>query len=60
MLVITSGYYMTTRVRQAIGYPGQEALRVDIYELPAYLEDGSLDRVIGRGAIYRDVNDEGE
>jgi hypothetical protein len=60
MLVITCGYYMTTDVRRAIGYPGQQALRVDIHELPAYLEDGSLERVIARGAIYRDVNDEGE
>jgi hypothetical protein len=60
MLVVTSGYYMAPDVRRAIGYGGQEALRVDAFELPAYLEDGSLERVIARGALYRDVKNEGE
>lgn len=60
MLVVASGYYMATEVRQAIGYHGQAAMPVDVHELPTYLEDGSLERVIARGALYRDVDNEGE
>lgn len=60
MLVVTSGYYIAADVRRAIGYNGQEALPLDVYEIPGYLEDGSLERVIARSAFYRNVENEGE
>jgi len=49
MLLIASAYYMSPDVRDRIGYPGQEARTLDFFALPAYLEDGTLDRVIERG-----------
>jgi hypothetical protein len=55
MLAVTAGYYLSPRVREFIGYHGQEARTIDVHELPAYLEDGSLDRVTARGPLYQDV-----
>lgn len=56
VLVAAAAYYMAPEVRRALGYNGQEALTIDDMELPEYLEDGTLDRVIARGPIYRDVS----
>lgn len=60
MLVVTSGYYMAPEVCGKIGYGGQAAFPLDVHELPAYFEDGSLERVIARGPRYRDPKNEGE
>ncbi|MDE3100637.1 MAG: hypothetical protein KGJ98_00215 [Chloroflexota bacterium] len=54
VLVVAATYYLSPEVRDALGYQGQEALRIDPFELPGYLEDGSLERVIARGPLYRD------
>jgi hypothetical protein len=59
MLVIASAYYMSSEVRDRIGYRGQEARKLDVFEVPAYLEDGTLDRVIERGPRWVDVTDAG-
>ena len=56
MLVIASAYYLSSDVRERIGYRGQEARKLDFFEVPAYLEDGTLDRVIERGPRWIDVD----
>jgi hypothetical protein len=53
-LAIVAGYYTDNRVRELIGYPGQEALTVRSWELPPYLEEGLIDAVIARGPTWRD------
>lgn len=52
-LVATAAYYMTDEVRARLGYPGQENAPYDPHETPAYLVDGTLERVVRRGPIYR-------
>lgn len=53
--VTTGGYMMTDGARSAVGYPGQEASPFDVDEIPEYITNGMLDRVIARGPIYRDT-----
>jgi hypothetical protein len=53
-LAIVAGYYTDKRVRELIGYPGQEALTIRTWELPAYLEEGLIDAVLARGPTWRD------
>jgi hypothetical protein len=53
-LVIVSGYYTDKRVRELIGYPGQMALDIRAWEVPAYLEEGLIDAVLARGPVWRD------
>jgi hypothetical protein len=53
-LLIVGAYYTDRRVRELIGYPGQEALTIRTWELPPYLEEGLIDAVLARGAIWRD------
>jgi len=53
-LVLVGGYYTDKRVRELIGYPGQLAIDVRAWEVPAYLEEGLIDAVLSRGAVWRD------
>lgn len=53
-LVIVGGYYTDRRVRELIGYPGQEAIEVRSWEIPSYLEEGLIDAVLARGQVWRD------
>lgn len=53
-LTIVAGYYTEKRVRELIGYPGQEALELRSWEYPAYLEEGLIDAVLARGPTWRD------
>jgi hypothetical protein len=53
-LVVVSGYYTDKRVRELIGYPGQMALDIRAWEVPAYLEEGLIDAVLARGPVWRD------
>lgn len=46
-------YYMNPRVRELIGYPGQENVTYDSKATQSYLTDGSLAKVIARGRKYR-------
>lgn len=46
-------YYMNPRVRELIGYPGQENVQYDSKATQVYLTDGSLGHVIARGRKYR-------
>lgn len=52
-LAASAGYYMCPRVRQLIGYPGQESRPFDPDKTVDYLDDGLLQPVIDRGPIYR-------
>jgi hypothetical protein len=53
-LAIVGGYYTDKRVRELIGYPGQEAIEVKSWLLPPYLEEGLIDAVLARGPVWRD------
>lgn len=52
-LAASGGYYMTPAVRDALGYPGQESVAYDPHEVPDYMMDGLLERVVKRGPTYR-------
>ena len=52
-LVASAGYYMDPKVRQLIGYPGQEKRPGNPDETPEYVTNGMLQQVIGRGPIYK-------
>lgn len=52
-LAASAGYYMTQRVRELIGYPGQEMRPHESPdEIPPYVANGLLQPVIDRGPIY--------
>jgi hypothetical protein len=53
-LTIVGGYYTDRRVRELIGYPGQIAIELRSWELPAYLDEGLIDAVLARGPVWRD------
>jgi len=53
-LVIVSGYYTDKRVRQLIAYSGQLAIEVKSWLLPSYIEEGLIDMILERGAVWRD------
>ena len=53
-LTIVGGYYTDRRVRDLLGYPGQQALQVRSWEYPVYLEEGLIDQVLARGPVWRD------
>jgi hypothetical protein len=53
-LVIVGAYYTDKRVRELIGYNGQEAIEVKSWLLPQYLEEGLIDKVLERGPVWRD------
>ena len=46
-------YYMNPRVRELIGYPGQENVSYDPKATQSYLLDGTLAKVVARGRKYR-------
>jgi hypothetical protein len=46
-------YYMSPRVRELIGYPGQENVPYDSKATQSYLTDGSLGQVVASGRKYR-------
>jgi len=53
-LAVVAGYYTDRRVRELIGYPGQEAIEVKSWLYPQYLEEGLIDAVMARGPVWRD------
>ncbi len=53
-LAIVGGYYTDKGVRERIGYPGQIALELRSWEVPAYLDEGLIDAVVARGPVWRD------
>lgn len=53
-LAIVGGYYTDKRVRELIGYPGQEAIEVKSWLVPEYIDEGLIDALISRGPVWRD------
>lgn len=53
-LAIVAGYYTDGDVRERIGYPGQAALTLRSWEVPAYIDEGLIDGVLARGPVWRD------
>jgi hypothetical protein len=53
-LAIVAGYYTDADVRARIGYPGQEALTLRSWDVPAYIDEGLIDAVLARGPVWRD------
>ena len=53
-LAIVAGYYTDSGVRERIGYPGQIALTLRSWEVPAYIDEGLIDSVLARGPVWRD------
>ncbi len=51
---VVFGYYTDKDVRDRLGYPGQLAKPVQSWRYPEYLEEGLIDRVLARGAVWRD------
>lgn len=54
LLVIVGAYYTDKVVRERLRYPGQEAKVLQSWKYPVYLEEGLLDPILARGAIWRD------
>jgi len=53
-LAVVGGYYTDKDVRERIGYPGQEAMTLQSWKVPDYVEEGLIDAVIARGPVWRD------
>jgi len=51
--VVAGGYFLDDGVREALGYPGQQAVPIQPQAPPDYERDGLLAAVIERGPIYR-------
>jgi hypothetical protein len=51
---VVFGYYTDGDVRDRLGYPGQEAKTLYSWQLPEYIEEGLIDQVLARGAVWRD------
>lgn len=52
-LIAAAAYYMAPRVRELIGYKGQESRPADPDETPPYIKNGMLKAVTDRGPIFR-------
>jgi len=51
---VVFGYYTDADVRERLGYPGQVAKQLYSWQYPPYLEEGLIDKVVARGAVWRD------
>jgi hypothetical protein len=51
--VVAGGYYASGKVRELIGYTGQQPVPVRPPDFPDYISEGLLERVVARGPIYR-------
>jgi hypothetical protein len=51
--VVAGAYFLNPDVRHKIGYPGQQAIPIEVDDPPDYEQDGLLASVISRGPIYR-------
>lgn len=57
VLAVVAAYYLSPRAREAIGYSGQQPRTIDVFDLPSYMEDGSLDAIRERGPLYQDTDE---
>lgn len=54
-LIVAGGYYIHPDVRRLLGYTGQQPRTVRVDQVPEYIEEGLLERVMERGPIYREA-----
>jgi hypothetical protein len=54
-LIVAGGYYIHPEIKRRLGYTGQQPEVVRVDQIPAYVEEGLLERVLERGPIYRDA-----
>ena len=54
--IVAGGYYASGKVRELIGYVGQQPIPVRPPDFPEYVTEGLLERVVARGPIYRAVD----
>jgi hypothetical protein len=54
LLAVVGGYYTDKDVRDRLRYPGQEARTLYSWQLPVYIEEGLIDRVLARGPVWKD------
>lgn len=54
-IAVAGGYYMHEQVRALLGYTGQQPRQVRVDQIPEYVEEGLLERVLERGPLYRDA-----
>lgn len=57
-LAIAGAYYLDPKVREAIGYPGQESTPVTVDSFPEYVAEGLLDHMLDD--VVRDPRDRPE
>lgn len=50
---VVAAYYLRPEVQARLGYPGQTGVEVVADPYPEYVHDGTLERVLERGPIYR-------
>jgi hypothetical protein len=50
---VAGGYYAHPRVRELLGYAGQQPVPVRPEDYPEYLAEGLLEHVVERGPVYR-------
>jgi hypothetical protein len=53
-LVVVGAYYTDKDVRDRLGYPGQQAITLQSWKYPEYMEEGLIEEVVARGPIWRD------
>ena len=51
---VVFAYYTDRRVRELLGYPGQEAKTLYSWKVPDFVEEGLIDQVLARGPVWRD------
>jgi hypothetical protein len=54
--VVAGGYYASAKVRELIGYVGQQPIPVRPPDFPEYISEGLLERVVARGPVHRSVD----
>lgn len=54
LLTVVGAYYTDRDVRERLAYPGQLAITLQSWKVPGYMDEGLIDKVLARGAIWRD------
>jgi hypothetical protein len=54
-VLVAGGYYANPVIRELLGYTGQQPKVVRVDNIPQYVEEGLLERVMERGPRYRDA-----
>ena len=60
LMTIVGGYYTHPDIRKRLDYDGQQPVEVRPEIIPNYVEEGLIDPVLERGAIYRSIPEQGD